>query len=739
MNKTLLYIIYVAALLLTACKDDAVVSSDLLSGAEKTPLTVSALVDMNGTARTRAVDKSFDNGDVLIAYLRHVTWNGAANGARESVAADQAPRLVSFTKGTDAMTAYAGADITPIGTGVALGLASSNTQQTSDLTATPTLYWDDFSSSNSDATDLRTAGHYLQSYYGYCYNGSPAYGEDGTHISADLDEGTGVLGWTIATDQRTGFKTSDLLWSYEQTPVAYGHATPRSGLVLPYTHAMSKVTIVVVCSEGFDSSSDNLAGTSVFLKNMNTVATVTAPTGTIVAVPGVDNVNIKDVTMQPLADGVINVTKSFSALIVPTEFSDGLDFARINNVDGNNYSLSLSDAVMRTADENDADWASKLTGYTEGTKRGTTQSGIHYMITVTINKQGITVSATIQNWEDVDANGVGVIQFDKDIKTTGNLDIQTLKDNGFDIYQSANVAEPAYSKVTTYSYDEETTPKWTRSDEIYWPNGTDRFYFRSLSNAKTEVGQALTMENGRDVLWGTTAAHGGPEAEKPYSLTYSEGDPIAPRTGDVPLQFYHPMAKVTFNLVDANKDAVLPDGVDADDYANPLNPRLNLENATIQITNMSTGGTINLHDGTVTPTTPVAAKMLSEDTEAEPKRMGFYVAKANGVATGKTENVLDSYIVTPQTFTDREPATDDAYIIVTLADGATYRAKLNSCQVQTGTDGEGNPIYESITQWQRGKHYVYTITLSKETITFRAMIKDWEDTTGGGIANLEWD
>lgn len=731
MNKTLLYIIYVAALLLTACKDDAVLSSDLLSGAEKTPLTVSALVDMNGTARTRAVDKSFDNGDVLIAYLRHVTWNGAADGARESVAADQSPRLVSFTKGRDAMTAYDGGDITPIGTGVALGLATSNTNKAVDLTAEPILYWDDFSNSADADHDLRTDGHYMQSYYGYCYNGgAPTTG---------LTEANGTLGWTVATDQRTGFKTSDLLWSYEQTPVAYNHETTRDGIVLPYTHAMSKVTIVVVCSEGFDFSSDNLSSTSVLLKNMNTVATVTAPTGTIVAVPGYDKVNIKDITMQPLGDGVINMTKSFSALIVPTEFSDGLDFARINNVDGNNYSLSLSDAVMRTADKDDADWASKLTGYTEQTKYGTTQSGIHYMITVTINKQGITVSATIQNWEDVNANGVGVIQFDNDIKTTGNLDIQTLKDNGFDIYQSANVAKPAYSKVTTYSYNEETTPKWTRSDEIYWPNGTDRFYFRSLSNAKTEDGQALTMENGRDVLWGTTAAHGGPEAEKPYSLTYSEGDPIAPRTGDVPLQFYHPMAKVTFNLVDANKDAVLPDGVDADDYANPLNPRLNLKSATIQITNMSTGGTINLHDGTVTPTTPVAAKMLSEDTEAEPKRMGFYVAKANGVATGKIENVLDSYIVTPQTFTDREPATDNAYIIVTLADGATYRAKLNSCQVQTGTDGEGNPIYESITQWQRGKHYVYTITLSKETITFRAMIKDWEDTTGGGIANLEWD
>jgi hypothetical protein len=47
--------------------------------------------------------------------------------------------------------------------------------------------------------------------------------------------------------------------------------------------------------------------------------------------------------------------------------------------------------------------------------------------------------------------------------------------------------------------------------------------------------------------------------------------------------------------------------------------------------------------------------------------------------------------------------------------------------------------HTAIDQWERGKHYSYTIHLEKEQITFRAVIKDWETHYGSGNANLEWD
>lgn len=676
MRKLLIYT--AAALLLLSCSKER--TGTLSDTGEKTPLQVGLAVQAGGgSVTTKAADMDFASGDKFVAYLRHVTWNGT-DGDRTNVAADQAPQLVTFTKGSTAMGAYTGSDIIPIGTGVALGMTSGNTKIATDLTPDHALYWDDFSNSASAATDLRTSGHYLESFYGYCYNGGTP--------STDLAESTGVLGWTVATNQSIGFTSSDLLWSAEQRPISYAHAKDRAGLVIPFTHAMSKVTISIVCDteKGFAADKNNFDGASVVLKNMNTVTSLTAPTATVTATG-----TPADITMKPNTEGAANTAKSFSAIIPQNTFSNGLDFAALNNIDGNNYKLVLSDAMMDT--ESAKDWASKLTGYTSVTKSGTTQPGVHYMVTVTIGKQGITVSATITNWENVTAEGVGVIQFDNDITTTGNLDLKVLQDSGFDVYQSANVDPRVYNKVTSYSYTGEPK-KWTRTNEIYWPNGADRFYFRALSPKDATTDMAF----GSDVLWATTEAHKGPNPDDP-ALIYAEGAPIAPRTGDVPLVFYHPMTKVTINLVDANAETELPDGVEADDYTNPLNPRLDLSGATVHVTNIATTGTIELHEGNITP-----------GDAANRTQIATYADKSS--------------INIPQTITD------DADLIVTLNNGATYKLQLNTC-----IDADEDPI----TEWVRGKHYTYTITLSKEAITFRAMIKDWIETTGGGNANLEWD
>lgn len=740
MRTHLLYIIGVTVALLSSCHDDF--SADaFLNGSEKTPLTACALIDGAGGVRSRAVDKDFETNDQLIAYLRHVTWNGTTEGVRTSVAADQAPQLVTFTKGSTAMTAYDGSDITPIGTGVALGLNSTNTKQTADLTASPLLYWDDFSNSASDATDLRTDGHYLQSFYGYCYNG-------GTPTTA-LTEATGALGWTVSADQHEGFKTSDLLWSAEQTPVAYAHATYNGGtahgqLILPYTHAMSKVTVEVVCEDGFDANVANFANTSVVLKGMQTVASLTAPTGSITAVPGTDDANVKNITTQPIPHATTpNVRYSFAALIAPTLFADGKAFAEINNVDGNNYTLALSDAILNTEAAND--WASRLTSYTAATG-GTTQPGVNYLITVTIKKQDISVNAEIRDWDEVSATGIGVIQFAGDVTDKTGAIATELLANGFDLYKAIEVATPAYGKAaTTYSYvdtDADDAPDtWKRTNEIYWPNATDRFFFRALSGATADdpdspTNESLTMENGHDVLWGTTKAHSGTALDG-SSYDYAKGAALNPRTGDVPLTFSHPMAKVTFKLLDENLDATLPDGVSATDYANPLNPRINLAGATIQIVDLATGGTLNLHDGSITPAEHTSGnKLFSEDLTSDPKRIGYYAASENGTETTyATDLTLRDYSVIPQTIGD------GAMLIVTLADDTTYKTQLNTCTVTATASGTAimHPVDAVINQWNRGVSYTYTILFSKEKITFRALIENWDKVEGGGKATLDWD
>ena len=170
MTKHLLYLLLLTAVLM-GCTDKAEWETPYLNGETKTPVQVAALLDRSAPA-VRAAGKEFAQGDTLWAYLRHVTWDGGA-AERNVVNVQNSPKLVRFIKGSGNNVAYSGdGDITPIGTGAALGLTQDNTMQTSDLTAMPTLFWDDFSAGGKgDATHIATDKHYLQSYYGYCYNG----------------------------------------------------------------------------------------------------------------------------------------------------------------------------------------------------------------------------------------------------------------------------------------------------------------------------------------------------------------------------------------------------------------------------------------------------------------------------------------------------------------------------------------------------------------------------------------
>lgn len=731
-------------MLLAACADSDLDTKDTLSGdGVKTPLAVTALLDASTPGlKSRAADKAFANGDKMVAYLRHVTWDGTVSDERTPVTADQAPRLVTFS--TTGSSPWSGSmdDIYPFKTDSIVPIGATNSQQATELTATyestggatvTALYWDDFSNSASDATDLRTDKHYLQSYYGYCYNGGSP--------STALTEATGIIGWNIETNQNAAdaMQHSDLLWSAEQKPVSYNHReanvdASRPGLVIPYTHAMSKVTINVTAGTGF-AADFAFTGTELVLNHVRTTCTATAPTAKLTY--PTDGTGRDNVTMKV---GTGTGTRAFSAIIVPSILTVGNTLATITGMDGNTYTIPVTEAMVK----NDGGWGSQLGIADEDVNSGTAQSphrarphraddaqipsgkgfqmksGVHYVLNVTINNTEVNVSAVIVDWDEIEAEGVGEIHFVHDIKDKGSI-AEALRDNGFEVYKSSSTTFG--TKATTLSWNK-ASATWKYKPVIYWQGGGAE-YFRALSNVRadaagTDANESLLMENELDALWGTTAAHSGKYADDtPYD--FAEGAALNPRTGDVPLQFYHAMSKITFNLVDALKD-----------NADPL-ARLDLHNATIQLTDLATGGTLNLADGTTTPFAITAGqKTFSEDAGSVPSRMGYFPAAENGVTTAYDPDfTLKDYVITPQTITDK------ATVIITLADGSVYKAQLNECTQEVIVNG--NATYPVVTQWERGKHYTYTITLSKETITFRAMIKDWDPVTGSGNATLEWD
>lgn len=640
-----------------SCSDEVLSdhSSPFLNGSEKTPLSVTALLASGSQSQTRASDMSFDNGDEFVAYLRHVTWDGST-GDRTSVTADKAPLLVTFTKGNTDMSAYT-TEIKPIGLGgnVGLGISTTNTQQASDLTTSTSLYWDDFSNSASADKDLRTDGHYLESYYGYCYNGSPVYGESGSSITTNLVEETGVLGWTVSADQdvvptgteKSNFQKSDLLWSAEQTPVQYTHTVDgRPSLILPYTHAMSKVTIEIVLNEGFDvypTGNANAGKAKAFGDNVTTptlfanrVTTTTAPTythSTTVATGSGAEIKMRLATEEVVTNGVSNKTRVYEAIIAPTVMKAGQKLAEVT-VDGNRYDIGLTDAILNPTSGSNT-WSSMLKGYSltdsdtkvskstgdySAENGGITLAGVNYRIKVELNKQKSGVTAYITNWSDVTASTTGTISFNADVVTSEVKDGATEVASGsFDLWRATvNSAETDYDNVgttadvidraATYTY---SSDKWVGEPTIYWENGATQYYFRALANvasydsdgkvtgltAPSKIDGAtassiVLAKQDQDLLWAQTSKHEVKDANDQYiphpsqageHKLYEAGAAIDPRTGDVPLTFQHAMSKISVTLATTTGD----DQVE------------NLSSATMSIINLYDGGTISVKDGTI--------------------------------------------------------------------------------------------------------------------------------------------
>ena len=605
----------VSALLLIGCSGDV---TDIMQQ-EKLPLTLQPTLS-GSRVITRAVGGEFEADDVLLCYVRHVSDGGAQYNNMHA-------KMVTLVNGLPKES----------------------------------VYWDDFSNSASEGTDLRTAGHGLHTFYGYCYNGGTP--------DMPLAEATGVLGWNTQADQSVQgvMKKCDLLWSASQTMVEYNHARDDHGtLAVPFTHAMSKFTIVLVADEGFSAGA--LDNTSVTLSGMNVNGIFTAPDATV------DVNGTTTVKMYPGEPSVSagNPSRAYEAVSVPkVALASGNLLATVKDVEGNDYRVVLSDDMI-------AGWAVGIDD------DGKSKSGYNYKLTVTLSKQAVNIVATLADWTDVSASGIGEINFTADVKTIDKSnDAGITNGSSFSLWMTQDL-DNVGTIATTAAFD---GSGFVNTPAIYWPNGTDSYYFRALAQ-KTDLKtlDAVTSTavfQGTDLLWATTAAHTGTEADGVTTHDYAVGAAINPRTGYVPLSFSHVMSYVAIKL-ETGSDA---SAVDLDD-------------AKVTLTNLYTEGTVDIATGTVTSKGDKAAKAVDESTS------------------------FSKLFMIPQQIGD------DARMIVKLADGTTYSLRLDQC-----TDSSD----AAVTGWERGNCYTYTISLKKEKIGFRVLVQDWTENTGSGNAMLDWD
>ena len=536
-------ILAAAAATLAACSSEQDATSGNADG--KTPVNVSlAFADADVQSVTRAADNKFEGGDKLIAYLRHASKSG------ETIS-----QVDGFDK-TVTFTVKSGATMKQVG--------ETSTYQTSDITASPALYWDDFSSANND---IRTENHGLQSLWGYCYNGN---------TSAPTSDHKDELTWEVASDQTLSIQSSDLLWSKSQDIVAYQHSNAvdgtRNGLTIPYTHAMSKATIILKVDETF-TETNVFDKTSITLAKVNTKGKCTASTANIVVTENDNTYTSGTVNMHKGTVSTDGKSITFDCVFVPTVLSTTSNavWANITDVSGNNYEIPLTDAILSA-------WECNTTS---GTKSGT-----NYQLIVTLSKVKIDVVAQIADWTTQEATGTAAVKFNTDLTNiTPNNDLTD--GTSYDIWRGTTTDN--LTKATTRTYEDS---KWSSTPEIYWANASTNYYFRGLAKVGedskiTSVGDAGTkVSHDEDILWATTAAHKGTNTSGTEE-SVTEGAAISPRTSVVPMQFSHAMSKVTFVLKTTDDEA----------------SKVDLDGATITMPDMVKAGTISVADGSINPST----------------------------------------------------------------------------------------------------------------------------------------
>ena len=536
---------------------------------EKIPLQVEA--SLSGQVQTKASAGDFAEGDKILVYLRHM--NGTT-----PVTVDRAPLLAGFTMDADKKP----------------------------VPDTP-LYWDDFSSNREPGLDIREAGHGLEAYYAYCYNG-------GTPVSS-LDEATGELEWKVG-DQTSALavQQTDLLWARPQ------HVIPVRGTInLPFWHAMSEVSVTLILDSSFDNVTEPLKKTVLTLNGIHTEVTF------IASYAYYSSSTPKAVKMY--GDGA-----EYVAIVAPgTPLEKGARFLDITDVDGNNYTLDITDAILEGWYKQDPDRA---------------EPGVNYHLNITLSKAAVKVQATLADWVTVDADGTGKIQFPDDVVdltvTAGTFENGT----SFDLYRYETTPG---EKSATVTYD---GSKWVSDPLLYWPNQSTNYYFRAV------------MDGTDDTLWATTPAHNG----------FNEGAAIAPRTGNVPLAFEHVKSRLSVELeTSATASAV------------------NLEGATIAIGSLATEGTLNVADGAVTPGALVedaipAATVIS-DKIVIPQTIGNASVMTITLADGTTYKLplnqcLDS---TDTAITEWERGKSYTYTIHLELEEVSYRALVKDWTVVTGS------------------------------------------------------
>ena len=640
----------------------------------------------------------------------------------------------------------------------------------------PMLYWDDFGTADPNNKENREAGLAI---YAVAVNGvttapglNNTNSEGGTISDDKWGSHTGdanLFEWNTEDNNESESMSSsgddlilkrDLIVSNniskttapslgnltfdEHTKIKY-HGDDDSQSRLIFKHVFSKITFKLKAADGFaDYKFKSIPTVTLTRSKMHETNNVG-----YCYVDG--NVNVKkceaikslSATQKVVTAKLTNVTTEENFQVVTKEVivypgtpictnssTPFDDIVAQVNADGNIYYIKadkIVEAIKAAFNESDEE-------------RLMTKAGYNYVFNITVNKTGINVSATVEDWLYVSSSVYEPkidITVGDEFEGSGSADMA----DGFSFYRKMDGERTKYSSSFTDEtgsdtyYKEETrvTLSGTEAKKqgsfetpLYWPDHQTHYHFRGVyprTGAPSDVGSPSVVDVQKDENAQFQGIHvnncaydsdkksfpsnlliGAPEIEsgtmcgnKDHILPTEQVDMskngICAREGAINMNFRYMMSQVVVNLSTSAEGST--DKVNID------------RNTEVEIENACKDGWIDIHTR--------AIGKFGEDR-------GY---KMNTVTDNQRHDAIVPQLLTGSGITDlvfKITVKDDNGNVTDI-----YRATVKDIPVYVADANEkltGSP--ESIDKWEAGKKYIYNLKVTKTQISITATITDWE-------------
>ena len=513
-----------------------------------------------------------------------------------------------------------------------------------------------------------------------------------------------TVDWTVSTDQtNTTLADEDLIFSnnisgdnkmkftLKDSNDEDGAGTFDSGN-LNFTHALSRITINLKRGAGFsgENTFQFATGTNVSLNAMPVGGTLdlasgewtTASTATVTS-------------MYKASASTGSATNEYTdynlmAQVLPGKiYTDGDVNKELSfTIDGNLYTIS-SDMMFDAL--NVAAVKDKVTKLTD--TNITLEKGLNYTFNITVNKTGVNVTASIQDWTPITAENLDLTN--DNIKVSV-YDTENSPISNFELYRS--VVDNEGNSDGTYASRGNAT--W------YYQDNQTYYNFRSTSNVTSlNSDSTFAMTAGStDYQWGAPLKADAITAGKTPKYDTENGyndlifGQIGATSSTINMTQFHMMSKVTVELTSTATDD---------------NQKVDLTGSKVYITRINKDGEVLMATGNIT------SSNLQKDLEMTPE-------------TNTTSYIYNMSVV-PQTLVRGTSDADYIGIRIETASGKSiyYYEKLSDVKASKATTSQNNTKGESISYWYPGHHYKYVFNILKTGVNgVTASLVDWTTVTG---------